>query len=397
MGRPRKQSREPFWFTDRGCYYVHHGSKNVRLSPDKDEAWRLWHELMARPPDAEAPPFKPGPETPAVVILDAFLDWCQRNKASRTYDWYRENIQRFAVALPKGLAVSDLKPYHLTRAMEPYPDWANNTKHDFIGAVKRAFNWAVNEELIDRNPLGRVKKPAREARESAVSAAEYARVIEAVSSPHFRTLIELSWETGARVQELRKIEACHFDGAKIVFPPKQAKGKKYHRVIYLTPRAREIIERLAVERPEGAIVVNSDGNPWTKDSINCAFCRLQLALGRKSIAERGDAAKRPARFRKAGIEPENLPEAKKAHQSLVKGWQKDQQKLARELGPKYHLSAFRKGYATEALKAGVDVISLARLLGHRDPSMLSRVYAQVQSDPEYMAEQAIKAKKPRKA
>ena len=41
MGRPRKQNREPFWRSDRSCYYVQHDTRQVRLSPDKDEAWRL--------------------------------------------------------------------------------------------------------------------------------------------------------------------------------------------------------------------------------------------------------------------------------------------------------------------------------------------------------------------
>jgi hypothetical protein len=47
-----------------------------------------------------------------------------------------------------------------------------------------------------------------------------------------RDLIELSWETGARVQELRKIEGRFYDDAsgRIIFPPKQAKGKKHYRV-----------------------------------------------------------------------------------------------------------------------------------------------------------------------
>jgi len=62
----------------------------------------------------------------------------------------------FLDALPRGLAVGELKPFHLTKAMERFPHWANNTKHDFISAVKRAFNWAADEELIERSPLARV-------------------------------------------------------------------------------------------------------------------------------------------------------------------------------------------------------------------------------------------------
>jgi integrase len=280
--------------------------------------------------------------------------------------------------------------------MDGYAHWTNNTKHDFISAVKRAFTWAEVEGLIEKNPLGHVNKPAREAREMAVSPAEYARVVETVKEPRFLDLIELSWETGARVQELRKIEARFPDlpTGRVVFPPKQAKGKKYHRVIYVTDRAKEILARLADERPSGPLLLNSSGNPWTKDAINCAFCRLQLALGRRAIEERGLGEEKPTRFRKAGVEPERLAEARGRHRAAVKAWQKDQQRLARELGTKYHLGAFRKRYATEALKSGVDVIGLAHLMGHRDPSMLSRVYARVQQDPEYMAELARRAKKP---
>ena len=282
MGRPRKQSREPFWRSDRSCYYVQHGTRQVRLSPDKDEAWRLWHEFMANPPSPDEPrPVAPGPGVEAIEILDAYLDWCQKNKAARTYAWYRENIQKFASALPDGLRVSDLKPYHLTRAMDGYAHWANNTKHDFISAVKRAFTWAEAEGLIEKNPLSHVKKPAREAREMAVSQAEYDRVIETIKEPCFRDLIELSWETGARVQELRKIEARFLDlpTGRLVFPPRQAKGKKHHRVVYLTDRAKEILARLAEAHPSGPLLLNSEGNAWTKDAINCAFCRLQPRPG----------------------------------------------------------------------------------------------------------------------
>jgi hypothetical protein len=55
------------------------------------------------------------------------------------------------------------------------------------------------------------------------------------------------------VQELRKIEARFLDlpTDRVVFPPKQAKGKKYHRVIYLTDRAKEILARLAEAHPTG--------------------------------------------------------------------------------------------------------------------------------------------------
>jgi integrase len=219
--------------------------------------------------------------------------------------------------------------------------WIANTKNDFATAVQRAFNWAVKQGLIDRNPVAHVEKPAREARELAISSKDYAEVMQAVSEPNFRALLELAWETGAREQELRKIEAKHFDAEnrRIILPPKQTKGRKYHRVIYLPDRAVEVVTRLCRQHPRGTILRNSEGKPWTKDAINCAFCRLKKKIGRK-----------------------------------------------------LHLGAWRKGYATEALKAGLDTVTVAHLLGHRDGAMVSRIYGRVQQDPAYMAEAARRAK-----
>jgi hypothetical protein len=74
MGRPKKQNREPFWRTERDCWYVHHGSTTIRLSPDKDEAWRLWHEMMARKAD-EPLPVTQSAHT-VVEVIDRFLGAC---------------------------------------------------------------------------------------------------------------------------------------------------------------------------------------------------------------------------------------------------------------------------------------------------------------------------------
>ena len=92
MGRPRKQNREPFWRNERNCWYVHVGTRTHRLSPDKDEAWRLYHELMAKPPEERAAP-PPSDTRLVAVILDAFLDWVKANKAAKTYSWNLYHIQ----------------------------------------------------------------------------------------------------------------------------------------------------------------------------------------------------------------------------------------------------------------------------------------------------------------
>ena len=45
---------KPFFRSDRAVWFVQVGGKQVRLSPDRDEAFRLYHELVARPPGGGA-------------------------------------------------------------------------------------------------------------------------------------------------------------------------------------------------------------------------------------------------------------------------------------------------------------------------------------------------------
>src|SRR5665213_1710970 len=142
MGRPRNQ--EPFWRKDRACWYVQSGTRHIRLSPDKDEAWRLWHEFMARPPEQRAAPAPPDTKFVA-VILDVFLDWVQSNKAQKTYTWHRARSQAFRNGIPEMLAVCQLRPHHVTRVMDAHSEWSVSTKNGFGRSAQQAFRWAKRQ------------------------------------------------------------------------------------------------------------------------------------------------------------------------------------------------------------------------------------------------------------
>ena len=66
-------------------------------------------------------------------------------------------------------------------------------------------------------------------------------------------------------------------------------------------------------------------------------------------------------------------------------------KRAAELAPRYSLYALRHSWATNALKKGVDALTVAILMGHEDPSTLSKVYQHLSLNPAHMLTQAKKA------
>ena len=124
-------------------------------------------------------------------------------------------------------------------------------------------------------------------------------------------------------QELRTMEARRLqpDLALFVFPKEESKGRKKSRVVYLTDTAFAIAQRLVDAHPTGAIFRNNRGKPWTADGTGCRFYRL-----------------------------------------------------AKKLGRRYALYDFRHSFAHRMLLSGMDSMTLSELMGHKDLTMLKKVY-----------------------
>ena len=81
----------------------------------------------------------------------------------------------------------------------------------------------------------------------------------------FHDFVWLMAETGCRPQEVRVIEARHFEPEKmsVTFADGEIPGKKYGRTVELTKAATTLLGRLAAQHPSGALFRNSFDNPWT--------------------------------------------------------------------------------------------------------------------------------------
>ena len=70
-------------------------------------------------------------------MIDLFLDWCEKNRAGRTYDWYRERLQSFVDSVAASLTVAQLKPYHVQQWVDGKVAWADGMKRGAVTAVQR--------------------------------------------------------------------------------------------------------------------------------------------------------------------------------------------------------------------------------------------------------------------
>jgi integrase len=375
---------KPFFRAPRGLWYVQIHGRQVNLGPDRDEAFRRYHDLMSRGPDE--PESSNGDS--AVSVLDAFLDWCQKHRAPRTYDWYRDYLQSFARSIPRALSVERLKPIHVQQWVDSQPGWGRG-KRGAITAVQRAFNWAAKMGLIETRPVRHVEKPRAGRRDVVITPEEYAWILGQVKDEEFRDLLIVCWETGCRPQEVLAVEARHvdLDGGRWVFPPDEAKGKKAHRVVYLTDRALEITRRLIALHSEGPLFRNTDGRPWHPYALNCRFGRLRFSYGRQQIQQLGLL---PPKIKRLNAAQRRDPESGAAHERLVRRRREQIAELARAHGTKWCLYHFRHSFATRLLEAGTDALTVSALLGHADGAMLARVYSHLSKNGAYLRD-AVKA------
>jgi hypothetical protein len=82
--------------------FVEIDGSQVNLGPDKEEAERKVHELLAERPQLSADHL--------AVILDKYLPWVQGHRSAATFRWYTDFLQSFVSAYPK-LRIRDLKPH----------------------------------------------------------------------------------------------------------------------------------------------------------------------------------------------------------------------------------------------------------------------------------------------
>jgi integrase len=225
---------KPWFDAERKEWFTRIDGQKHRLGADKKIAERRFHELMLKPKE-EA---KPRSELLACEVADRFLGWVRKNRAPRTADWYTMHLQAFFTALADGskLTVSQVKPIHVYDWVNAHPGWSSSFSRGAMVAVQRAFRWGVEAGITDQNPLSILRKPMATTRESPVTPEMHAKMLAAIKGDAFRDVIEFAWETGARPHEIKTVEARHLDpsGRKLILPPKEAKGKKRTRVIYLT-------------------------------------------------------------------------------------------------------------------------------------------------------------------
>jgi len=372
-----RKSKGPRYWKPRNQWVVNIRGIRHYLGADEEKANREWHRLMS-----EEEPVAVRSEH-VVAIFDEFLEWTKQNREDGTFHWYVSRLTEFAKRIPT-LRLRDLKPFHVQKWIDTKK--SSGHKRGCATAVNRALNWALKQGLIERNPIALMEKPPAGRREVVIPEATYERMRELSSDQEFVDLITFCWESGARPQEVFRLEARHLELAhrRAVFPEAESKGKKKKRVIYFNAEALAIVTRLAGHYPDGPLFRNSDGERWGKNNVACRFARIRQRLCGKIALTKLQLAAFVTELKNR--KPNKLVNGREVAKTSADLQREARRKLRAKLvtGPKFCLYHLRHTWMTRLLKSGVDPITVATLAGHNDVTMLARIYAHIQNDTEHL-------------
>lgn len=338
------RTARPWYRSANDTWYVCHRGQQIPLAKgkrSKREAETAFHRLMAELDVSLANDPAPATAAPSLLVvelLDQFLDWVKLNLDC--YERYRDVLQAFIAGCGR-YTVAELKPIHVTTWLAKKPKWGPTTRNRNIGIIQRAFNWAIDQGILEQNPLRRLKKPPSERRERIVSAEERVKILAAASDDAFRDLLTALQETGARPGEIRKVTAANVNldyGVWVLPKHKTVKKRKRPRVIYLTPTMVELTRRLMTRYPDGPLFRNRFGQPWSNNAVRIRFRRLR----------------------------ERLPELK----DVV-------------------AYCYRHAFATDGLVQGVPIATVAELLGHASTAMVEQCYGHLAQERSYLRDAAL--------
>lgn len=322
---------KPWYRKSSKAWYAQIGGRQVRLGETERAAKTKLKELLKKPEQVTSEPLK--------LLFDRYLAYCEQNLAKDTFEKNYYHLKRFSAKIGN-MKAGSLKPFHVQRIIDGpsdeggYGGTSDTYRHTAITVIKGALRWAKKQGYLSENPLSEMEKPTPTVREFFLPGDQWATVLAAIKDKPFHDYVAFMLTSGARPQEIRKIEARHFEPEKrrIVFAIKESKGKKRQRVIYLDDTAFEIVTRLVKEHPTGCIFRDTLGGEWNKDSVKCRFQRLQKKLKLKGLCS----------------------------------------------------TSLRHSFAHWKLTTGTDSLIVSKLLGHVDGRMLATRYGHIEQSGELM-------------
>ena len=269
----------------------------------------------------------------------------------RTLHFYGKEIPKLLEKIGKPvieIKPDDIRVYMAYRMREVSQTTCDNE----IRCLRTFCQWLNVEGYIPRNPTVNISPVKRgKIQKEAFTDAEIVQMRDNLVTNRDKAVFELLISTGCRVSEICQIKNNEIDGDKILI---HGKGKK-DRTVYLNATAQYALHKYMNDR--------KDVSPWLFPKIKKG---ILFGSGTENRNKSPDWWKNPdfididSHIDKGTIE----------HRIRI---------LGRKLGIKAYPHKFRRTCATNALRAGMPIEMVSKMLGHEQIST-TQIYLDLKED-----------------
>jgi integrase len=284
-------------------------------------------------------------------------DTARYQVAASTYGRYQRTCRNHLIPFFGRVKLRDLSPPHIRafKARKIESGLNPNTVGVMQGVVSAALNQAVDDGLIFQNPASRVKKAATrgETPMRSLSAQEEAsRLLRTATGTRDEALITLALRTGMRQGELAALRWEDLDlGKKPAITVRRSADTRTRTVVSTTKTGQE--RRVGIGPRTVEVLEEHRQRQRLERMVARAWADPGLVFpNTKGKIRRRDAV---VRSLKALLEEAGLPTDVRFHD-------------------------LRHTAGTLALRQGLPLHTVSRMLGHSDPAMTLRRYAHVLDD-----------------
>lgn len=247
--------------TKRTYYYAWRGGPRLPDDPDSPEFRRAFD-------DAVASKSTPARGTVAWLIGEFTSpenpEWTELAPRSR-----EDHLQSFAVITAE-FGKTTLKRCQEHGSRASFINWRNSmaktprTADKRMASLTRLFSWAVDKEIIMRNPVARPKRLYKGTRADKIWEPHHHQAFEFVASRPLLDAKLLADRTGQRQGDLLKLKWSAYDGRRLRFTQSKTKAKVS---VLCTGQLKDRLDELKRinqqrENPTLTILTNSHGLPW---------------------------------------------------------------------------------------------------------------------------------------
>jgi integrase len=225
--RPRKTDRHlpPCVYHRHGAYWLVKRGKWERLGAELSDALAAYGKRLAPAPVGAMP-----------TLIDTALAALRPRLKASTAKQYNDAARKLKGILAE-FSPADVQQRHVAQiklAMAETPGMANRC----LSVLRQVFDYAVEQQLVDSNPVVGVKRLAEHKRTRLLIEDEFRRIYHA-AGPRLQVIMDLLYVTGQRVGDVLSIRVSQISDVGIEFVQQKTGAK----LLVSAPELAGIVER----------------------------------------------------------------------------------------------------------------------------------------------------------